>query len=186
MCVTAASVLPVFPPPWIRSFQKVPFCSSVGKRFRVAIYSRFHKVSFFDTAISGDAHWGQQQEFGFSCHELGHSTNPEDKSWEKKKRVRIEKKCLALISRVSLCQHFLSMILILKHWGMAFIMRKKCPHPPNINASVSIIWVLRNTIFSFKEKMVRVMVGILRKILNLFLVLKSAGRNSLLESRFAL
>ena len=55
--------------------------------------------------------------------------NPEDKSWKKKKRI--EQKCLALASRVSLCQHFLSMILTLKPWRMAFVMRKEftCPLP---------------------------------------------------------
>lgn len=49
-----------------------------------------------------------------------------------KKKKRIEQKCLALASRVSLCQHFLSMSLTLKPWRMTFVMRKEfpCPLPP--------------------------------------------------------
>lgn len=43
------------------------------------------------------------------------------------------------------------MILILKHWRMAFRMGggDSLP-PPNASAYVSLIWVLRNKIFSSK------------------------------------
>lgn len=86
------------------------------------------------------------------------------------KKVRTEKKCLALISRVSLYKHFLGMSLILKHWRVAFIMRKKFPHSPNISAYVPVIWVLGNKILFFKGKEVPVIVSMLRKMLNLLLV----------------
>ena len=42
-----------------------------------------------------------------------------------------------------------SMILTLKHWRLAFIMRKKFPCLLNISDYVSVTWVLRDNFFFF-------------------------------------
>lgn len=137
---------------WIRSLQEIQFCSTIrgvlhGKVLPAVVnsipsYTRSHSLTWKEVATPTAVTHRNLAFIAMNC-----ALPRILKIRVGKKESKLRRSAWRLASRLSLCLHFSSMILTLKHWRMAFIMRKKLPCTLNVSVYVSAIWVLRNNFF---------------------------------------